>query len=112
LVDIASIAYPTPLVPENPLGSLIYDPIVAGDIGTAGDIDIFTISVDSGQTITVLVTPTSAGLQPSVQLLDSTSTFVASASASAAGQDALLQTISIATGGTYSIVISGASSAT
>ena len=40
----------------------------------AGDTDSYTISIDPGQTISVLVKPIAVGLQPSVQVLDPTTT--------------------------------------
>src|SRR5438105_7838190 len=54
-VDIGTVPFPT-LSPKAPFGSLIYDATAAGIIGTAGDTDSFTINVDPGQTVTVLVT--------------------------------------------------------
>ena len=54
--------------------------------------------LDAGQTVTVLVTPTTAGLQPTVQVLASSSTVLGAATAAAAGQTALLQTVSAAAG--------------
>ncbi|MEI8196208.1 MAG: hypothetical protein WCI73_09895, partial [Phycisphaerae bacterium] len=82
---------------------------VSATIAPAGDTDAFTISVDPGQTITVLVTPTSSTLLPGVQLRNAAGTVVGTATAAAAGQKALLETI--ATTGTatetYSIDISG-----
>jgi hypothetical protein len=106
--DIGTVPYPVPLVAKNPLGSLIYDPSISGLIGPAGDTDTFTLAVDPGQTISVLVTPTSAGLQPAVTVLDASSAVLGTATAAAAGQKALLQTVAASTGGTYSIVVSGA----
>ena len=43
-----------------PQGSLVYDPSATGVIGFAGDTDNFTLNVDPGQTITVLVTANTA----------------------------------------------------
>src|SRR5262245_30656496 len=43
VVDIGTVAYPTPMLAKNPQGSLIYDPSIAGNIGFAGDTDSFTI---------------------------------------------------------------------
>ena len=55
IVDYGTAPYPVPLTPVAPLGSLIYDPVQLGNIDPAGDTDSFTIAVDPGQTITVLV---------------------------------------------------------
>src|SRR5262249_55091011 len=67
-VDVGTVPYPTPAA-EAPSGSLVYDSAVAGVINFTGDTDTFAFTVDAGQTITVLVTPTSDGLRPSAQLL-------------------------------------------
>ena len=60
---------------ESPLGSLIYDVTATalGSISPYGDTDSFTLPVDPGQTITVVVTPTGGGpptLRPTVELRD------------------------------------------
>ena len=107
LVDTGTQPYPIPLAPKNPRGSLIYDPSVTGTIGTPGDIDGFTIPIDAGQTISVGVTATSAGLQPTVELRDPASAVIAAATAGAAGQPAWIQTAPAASGGTYTIEVGG-----
>jgi hypothetical protein len=111
VVDIGAVPYPTPLLAKNPVGSLIYDPSVAGNIGFSGDTDSFTLVVDPAQTITAIVTG-SGGLQASVELRHPDSTLIGSATAAAAGQSALLQTARAATGGTYTFTVSGAGGAT
>ncbi len=111
-VDVGTVPYPTPLTGVSPAGSLIYDPSVTGLINFAGDTDTFTLGVDAGQTITLLVTPTSAGLRPSVQLLGPTGAVLGSATAGTAGQNALLETVPATAGGTYRFVVSGAGGTT
>jgi hypothetical protein len=113
VVDLGTAPYPTPLLAEKPLGSLIYDPSVAGNsnIGFAGDTDSFTLAVDPDQTITAIVTG-SGGLQPSVELRNPGSTVIGSATAAAATQVALLQTAPAPTGGTYTFTVSGAGGTT
>src|SRR5207248_2824258 len=51
-------------------------------------------------------------LVPTVSLLDPASTLLGSATAPAAGQKAILQTIATTTSGTYTITVGGASSTT
>lgn len=106
-VDIGALALPTPLAAINPLGSLIYNSSTTGYMGP-GDSDTFTLSANSGQTITVIVKPTDPQLQPSIQLLDPSNAIIGSATAGAAGQSAILQTISATTAGAYSITVTGA----
>jgi hypothetical protein len=114
IVDVATTPFPVPLNPVAPAGSLIYDPTASGIIGTAGDSDTFTLPVDPGQSITVLVTPTTSGLRPSVALLDPFSGTLAIATAGAAGQNALIQSVPATApgGGNYRIVVSGSGGTT
>ena len=111
VVDIGTVPYPTPLLAKNPVGSLIYDPSIGGNIGFAGDTDSFTLSVDPGQTLTAVVTA-SAGLQPSITLRDPSNNPIGSATAGAAGQNALLQTVPAVTAGTYTFTVTGANGTT
>jgi hypothetical protein len=107
-VDVGTEPITTPLTPESPRGSLIYDTALTGLINFAGDTDTFTVNLDAGQTVTLLVTPTAAGLRPTVQLVGPDEDVLASARASAAGQPALLQTVPAQDAGTYAIVVGSA----
>ena len=108
-VDNGTTAYPTPLTAKPPAGSLIYDPTIAGVIGAAGDTDSFTLNLDAGQTLT-LVASGSGALRPTIELLNPSNVMIASATAAAAGQDAVVQTVSVAVSGTYTMRVSGAAS--
>src|SRR5262249_7017704 len=112
IMDPGTEAYPTPLTAEAPLGSLIYDPTLTRVIAFAGDTDSFTLAVDSGQTITVLVPPGSVSLRPTVEVRDPSNAVIGSATAAAARQKALLQTMATTTGGTCTITVSGAAGTT
>ena len=103
--------FPTPLLTQNPQGSLIYNSSAAGNIGFAGDTNSFTLTIDPDQTVTAIVTG-SGGLQPSVELRNPASTVIGCATAAAANQPALLQTARAATGGTYTFTVSGAGGTT
>ena len=92
-VDIGVVPYPTPLAAENPLGSLIYDPTISGTINFVGDTDGFTLALDPGQTLSVLVQPNAAGLRPTVEVRDGANVLVATHTAAAAGQNALIQAV-------------------
>src|SRR5439155_19463681 len=98
-LDFGTVAFPTPLTAKPPLGSLIYDPSASGIIGPAGDTDSFTVNVDAGQTISVLVTP-GATLRPTVTLTPPSGPSVR-ITATAAANKALLQTISTAGGRSF-----------
>src|SRR5262249_6055418 len=106
-VDAGTVAFPAPLAAKLPLGSLVYDPVASGVITPAGGTDSFTLNIDPGQKITVVVHPTVATLQPTVTLTDPASATLGTASAAAANQDAILQTIPTTTGGVYTITVGG-----
>ena len=108
-VDIGGPSpYPVPLVAKAPLGSLVYDPSYSGLIGFSGDTDTFTLSVDPGQTISVVVKPTDAALQPSVQLFDPGNGLIGSSLAAAVGMNAFISATPTGNAtGTYTIVVSG-----
>jgi len=103
-LDIGTVAYPVPLTGVAPLGSLIYDPIANGTISPGGDTDSFTISLDAGQTLTVVVDP-AASLQPTIEVRGPGGAVLGTASAALAGKDAVLQTVPVATAGTYTITV-------
>ncbi len=98
----------------QPLGSLIYDSTLEGVIATPGRTESYSLRLDPGQTLTVLV-ESSETLRAKIQVYDSKGKLVDSATASAAGADALVQTIRIpgqiaGNGGapaTYRIVVKG-----
>ena len=91
-------------------GSLIYDSSATGTISVAGETDGFTLDLDPGQTITVVARPQGA-LQPTIELSDASGP-LGSAAAGGAGKDAVLQTVSAASGGTYTIAVGGAAGTT
>ncbi|MHC4179946.1 MAG: S8 family serine peptidase, partial [Planctomycetota bacterium] len=101
---------PLPLQAEPPLGGLIYDSPVSADIGASGETDDFTIDLDDGQTVTVVVDPDTT-LQPTIQLSDPGSTVIGTATAAAAGQQVVLQTIATTGAGTYTVTVGGAGTA-
>jgi hypothetical protein len=112
ITHIQTQAFPVPLTSVAPAGSLVYEGTVSAVLNPAGVTDTYTLAVDPRQTVSVLVTPTSSGLQPSVRLIDPTGAVIGTGTAAAAGQDALIQATAT-TGtmtGTYQIVIGGAGS--
>ena len=107
-VALGTAAFTTPFTPVKPLGDLIYtstdDPILV----TPTDVDYLTLSLNAGETLTLIGTPTSSDLQLAMTVLDPSNNVVASVTASAAGANAVIETAAIATTGTYTIVISDA----
>ncbi|MEE8450487.1 MAG: pre-peptidase C-terminal domain-containing protein [Thermoguttaceae bacterium] len=108
--------YPGPLEAKPPWGSLIYDPMASGFIETAQpkdstdrggksvDTDGWTIELDAGQTITLVIFA-SETFQPTVEIFDPTGKTIGSATAVAPGQRALLQTLPATIDGTYTIEV-------
>jgi subtilisin family serine protease len=106
-VDAPTAPLPSPFSAKAPLGALVYERSDWGVITPAGDSDAFTVALDAGQTITVLVMPGSGSLRPSISLRGPADEAMGSATAAASGQNAHLQTITIATAGTYSLIVNG-----
>ena len=106
-LDIATAAYGAPLDTAAPKGSLVYDgdPGVVAYIGSSTDTDSYTIPLNAGQTLTALVVP-AVILRPSVAVDNPIGGVLATASATAAGKDILVETVSAATTGTYTVVVS------
>jgi PKD repeat protein len=119
VLNSAASVFPVPLTAVPPLGSLVYTGSTVGAIGAPGELDPYTLSVDAGQTVTVVVTPPGSGgafsedggsgaastLLPTVELRDPSGAVVATATAPAAGQSAVLQAAPAATLGTYTITV-------
>ena len=107
-LDIDTAPFPTPLASVAPAGGLIYQGEAVGSVGWAGDVDTFTFDLDAGQTVT-LVADADALLHPQIELIDPSGSFIGVATASAAGMDAVLQTVAASAAGTYVARITGAS---
>ena len=113
VLDVGTTAFPTPLKAERPLGSLVYDSSVSGFISPAGDADSYTLLVDPGQKLTVVVEPDTS-LRPHVELFRLTNgdaVRIGSGVSAVAGEDAVLQTIDSAPIGqgptTYQVSLAG-----
>lgn len=117
ITDAAQTAFNN-FLSVDPLGSLIYDPPIAGDIAFAGEIDTYTVDLDAGQTLTVTLTGMT-GLQGDLEVRDPSNVVIATATAGAAGDDVIIQTVSTgfytgptANPGTYTIRVTGAAGTT
>jgi hypothetical protein len=106
-VDFGTVPYPTPLAAKSPLGSLIYDPTISGIVNFDGDVDSFTLNVDPNQTISLILTPNSPGLQPRIELFDPDNNSMGFAQAPAPGQIAGVQTRYAEDGGVYRFAVTG-----
>ena len=105
-VALGTSAFTTPFTPVNPLGDLIYtstdDPVLV----TPTDIDYLTVSLNAGETLTLIGAPTTSDLQLTMTLLDPSDNVVATGSAPGQGSNAVIETAPISTTGTYTIAIS------
>ena len=95
---------PTPLQPIQPAGSLIYAAQTSGIFNAISDTDEFTVDLDVGQTLTVILDPDAlTNLQGQIEVFEPGNTSLAIATATAGGEKVLLQTAPVATAGTYRI---------
>jgi hypothetical protein len=105
-LDIRTAAFPTPFNRLSPAGSMIYNNSAGGSVQFGGDTDSFTVTLDAGQTITVLVNPLTGSLLPTGELRDPSNAVVGTATAGGVGQNAVIQTVATVAG-TYTIVVGG-----
>ena len=105
-VDIDTRTYPTPLVPVAPLGSLIYDQQVDGAFHAAGDQDSYTLDLDGGQTISVLLDPSDSSVVTKLELFGPGGASLGSVTG-VAGAAVILQTLPVTDAGTYRIEATG-----
>ena len=107
-VALGTAAFPTPFVPVKPLGDLIYtstdDPVLV----TPTDVDYLTLSLNAGETLTLIGAPTTSDLQLVMTLYDPSFNVVATTTAPAQAANSVIETAAISTTGTYTIAISDA----
>lgn len=99
------------LTASVPLGSEVYTGQTSDSVYFANDTHEYTLSLAAGQTLSLYATG-SGGLTPSLTLLDPGSNTLATNTAASANGTALLESVAIASAGTYTIEINGASSTT
>ncbi len=104
---LSTSPFPVPLQSVAPSASLAYRGSVDAELAAGGETDDFTIDLDDGQTVTIAVAP-GASLRPTVELLDVDQVSLATTSADASGQQAVLQAVGIGVAGTYTIRVGGA----
>jgi hypothetical protein len=102
-LDNPTLAIPTPLKAVDGVNGFVYTGSVSGLL-TPGDTDSFTINLDAGQTLTVAAGPATS-LFGSVSVTNPSGVVSGPVSAPAAGKDAVLQTVTIAAAGVYTISI-------
>jgi len=103
--DVAApTAFPLPLEPALPAGSLIYESTVTGALVPATDEDRFAVDLQANQTITVAASADST-LQMTLTLIDPSGNTLAMATAEDSGDDVVLQTAPAAVAGTYRLIV-------
>ena len=107
-VTLGTAAFPTPLTSVPPLGDLIYTGSDTHVLATPTDVDSLTISLNAGETLTLIGTPTTSSLQLVFTVLDPSDNVIGTSSAPARAQTLSLETVPITTTGTYTIEISDA----
>src|SRR5579885_3355844 len=100
-------AFPTPLDPLKPFGSLAFAKSHADRVAAAGETDAYTLALDGGQVLTAVLQPTDPSLQVRLELLDPNSATLASADAAQPGAPVVLQTTPITAAGTYQLELVG-----
>ena len=110
-LDIGVVEFAGGFIPKEPFGSLIYDPPITAAVTPSTDHDQFTIDLDAGQRLSLVVQPLD-GLQPSVEFRDPLSVVLDNATGAVAGEAAIVQSAPIATNGSYTIDVFGANSTT
>lgn len=108
LLDRVDGAFPGQMMPLGPAGTQAYRGRTTGYAGTVADTDRYTINIDAGQALSMAVAPAGDGYRPTVTLLDAGGATVATASASAAGQWAVLNAAPATAGGIYTVVVGSA----
>ena len=104
--DLIVSPLPTPLEPQAPLGSWVYEAALSGHISSGVDTDSYTVELDDGQTIAVLA-ESNGTLAPRVEILAPSTNSLGDAVAPAPGSDAFLQAVQTAGAGNYTVVVSG-----
>jgi hypothetical protein len=106
-VNLVAKAFPVPLEAAAPDGSLIYHGVTSDFFSQSGDTDAFTINVEAGQEISLLLTPIDASIQGQVELFDPSKNLLLPEPVKAlfAGAEVLVQSIPTIVSGTYTIQV-------
>jgi pre-peptidase len=102
------------LSPIPPLGSLMYTGTDSHAVMSPGALESVNLQLNAGQTLTVVGTPTGAAptLALTVDVFDPSGNIIAAATSAGAGQRVVLQTVPVATAGTYTLLLGGVAGST
>ena len=97
---------PTPTGRLGLDGAMVYRTSTSDNFAAANETDDFTLDLDAGQTVAILLQPQDSSLQGRLELLDPSAVSIGSVDANSAGDNILLQSVSAPTSGTYRIDVS------
>ncbi len=106
VLDAVTTEYPATLEAQSPLGSMIYQGVVPGELHDANDVDSYTLDLEGGQVLSVAFDSTVTAVQGQVRLLDPGGVELDSQSAGSAGDSLLIQSAPVAASGQYTIEVS------
>jgi hypothetical protein len=106
------VAARSALAAVPPFGSLIYAGSESHDLATPGETDSFRLDLAASQTLTVVATPQTSSLTPSVEAITPGNVVIGSATAASPGLPVVLQTVPVSTSGAYTVAASGAAGST
>ncbi len=93
--------------PVQPLGSLVYQTTIDNLLLSSSDVDTYDLSINPGQTLAVVATPTSSTMSLTVTLISPTGMVLGSATSSSPGAPVIFPGLESSKGGTYQIEVSG-----
>jgi uncharacterized delta-60 repeat protein len=100
---------PTPMTPVGTPGSLVYETMANGALASASDSVSFSVSLDAGQALTILVT-TGDPFTPALSVFGPANDLLASAKASAPSSPCAIQSLPVGSAGMYTFTVSSADS--
>ncbi len=102
---------PVPFSQVAPAGGLVYETSSTASIDAPGEVESFTVDLDSGQTLSVAL-GASGSLDASLLVRDPGGAVLATADVAGVGQPEFLQSLPVATTGTYTIEVTDSGSTT
>ncbi|MEM4406646.1 MAG: pre-peptidase C-terminal domain-containing protein, partial [Candidatus Methanomethylicaceae archaeon] len=102
-VDSDVNPFPVPLNEKLPTGSLIFDPPIESAFHETGDVDAYTLELDSGQVLSVRLNPVDGSFQGRLRVFDPFDNLLGEVTSGGAGMIVYLQTLPVTEAGTYRI---------
>ncbi len=107
VVDATAQPFPALLKAAPPAGSLVYTGSVRAAIAPVSDTDAYTLTLDPGQCLAVIVAP-AATFKPTARVMAPDGSVLGEVTAAGSGAPVVLQTLSVVAGGTYTVTLAGA----